>query len=464
MITTATTASKTKPTAWHRYVDDDGTCAICGATAGRLVDYQREKDGTPRMPHCRHWHRLPTSQEKKDGIQLLVKARGYDSADIRVVRGKMTVHEPPPAIVKAVAYVAAGKTCRAAARAAGIKPERVTDYRRRHPAIYAMLDEQATCIAKVLEEREPSKPEPRCSREPDVSATEPDDFAPGPLAETEGEGMTLLDFFENVYRPLRLLDCSPQTIVQYRVCIRGLSRLEAGKSVATVNKARTHLVAAWRFAVKRKLITEVPCIDPIRARKRVPDSWSIEEFSQLLKTASETPGRIDTVPAGKFWLALLLTLYDTGLRVGAAIQLERDALLPDGWLYVPAAVQKQRADQRFQLHPDTVAALQDMRQAAIGNMLFPWPYQRGTLFKRLKKILVRAGLPSGRRDAFHKIRRTAATAVADKLGAAAAQAFLDHSAMSVTQMYLDPSRIHRVQTVDVVPRPLLPTAKGGVSP
>jgi integrase len=74
----------------------------------------------------------------------------------------------------------------------------------------------------------------------------------------------------------------------------------------------------------------------------------------------------------------------------------------------------------------------------------------------MRRIVESAGLPAGRRDLFHKVRRTSATAVANKLGRAAAQDHLGHSAMSVTKVYLDPSKITRVQVADILPRPKMP--------
>ena len=183
-------------------------------------------------------------------------------------------------------------------------------------------------------------------------------------------------------------------------------------------------------------------------------------MAKILDAASGSPGHIEGTPAGKFWSALILTLYDTGLRIGAAMGLDRDALNAEtGWLHVPAAVQKQNADQRFLLHADTLAAIGAMQATATGRKLFSWPYRRETLYRHLAAILARAGLSAGRRDLFHRIRRTTATAVADKLGRAAAQDYLGHSCLSVTLRYLDPSKINGIHAVDVLPRP----AKGGVA-
>lgn len=56
---------------------------------------------------------------------------------------------------------------------------------------------------------------------------------------------------------------------------------------------------------------------------------------------------------------MLLTAYDTGLRIAALMQSHvSDFDASTRWLKIPAAVQKQDANQFFRLHPDTVKAIE----------------------------------------------------------------------------------------------------------
>ena len=180
--------------------------------------------------------------------------------------------------------------------------------------------------------------------------------------------------------------------------------------------------------------------------KRVPEAWSVDEMRRIITAAAETPGMLCGIPAGKWWPAQLLTLYDTGLRIGALMALESAQLdFETGWLTVPADHQKQRAEQVFQLQADTLDAIAQTRPGE-RRELFPWPFvdeRWAVLRKRYRKILQRAGLPTDSRCLFHKVRRTSATLIADALGERAAQDHLGHSSLSVTKRYLDPRKMKR---------------------
>ena len=240
-------------------------------------------------------------------------------------------------------------------------------------------------------------------------------------------------------------------------------------SPATVNKHRAHLLALWRFARKKKRLSgDEPDIEKTKEYKRIPEAWSLDEFQRLLTAATKADGTIVGIPAGSWWLALLLLMYDTGLRISAVMQLPANAMT-DGHLRVAAETQKQGAEQHFRLHEQTLAALTQMdgsrRTAAelAKERLFPWPMDPGgdwrTLRGAYRKILKAAGLPHGPREMFHKLRRTSATLLAAELGEEAASKHLGHSGLNVTRRYLDPSKIEQKSAVDALPRPKIPLPK-----
>lgn len=304
-----------------------------------------------------------------------------------------------------------------------------------------------------------------------------------------GEGLTLLEFFQRIYAPLRLLGKSPRTTVDYETTIGRLCRFAGrqvgvseltdeliaghmaamvakGRSISTINKHRTNLCTLWRFAHRKKLVSTLPDVDKLREPKREPECWSMEEFGRILQAARQAEGEIGLTPAGDWWEALLLTLYDTAVRISALMLARREHFDPaGGWLKIVAESQKQKADQVFRLHPDTLAAIAKVK-VDVSGLVFPWQFDWKrridpnapwrSLHRSYRRILKRAGLPHGKRDLFHKIRRTTATAIADQLGEAAAQSYLGHSCAKVTAAYLDRSKIRGVRGVDVLPRPTLP--------
>jgi len=292
--------------------------------------------------------------------------------------------------------------------------------------------------------------------------------------------MTLRQFFRRRYAPVRLAAGSPGTIQQYEVALnhlehfRGhdptLGELDAelvagclaalvgrGRSPATVNKIRAHVLAVWRYAIRRGLITRPPDVDRFREPKRVPEAWTIDQFSAILQAASKTPGRIDGVPASVWWPALLLVLYETGLRITPIMRLGRaqfDATA--GTLFVPAELQKQKADQLLYLSHDVAAAVAEVLEAHSREWILPWPWDRSgpqwaALNRHYRRILRRAGLPTGRRDLFHRVRRTTASYIEAAGGNAQYQ--LGHSSRAVTEAYLDPRICRTTRQVDLLPRP-----------
>jgi len=302
-------------------------------------------------------------------------------------------------------------------------------------------------------------------------------------------GTKLIHFFETTYRPQRLADATEQCAIQYRTTMerfswylghdatihnltddtmeKFLAWLKAGgRANATCNGYRAHLLALWKQAWRKRLRDDLPRdVAKYKAAKRIPEAWSADEVARILNAAKEAPGSIGGIPACEWWPALLLTLYDTGLRIAALMKLKRSDLNSDRWLSVPSEVQKQNADQVFRLHPETMDAI-DATDRVHRTELFPWPFDGDGNFRILAKhyrqILRRAGLPDGPRDLFHKLRRTSATAVCDAFDEQAAKKHLGHSSLTVTRRYIDPRLVRSTHgAADAIQRPRLddPDAK-----
>jgi integrase len=294
-------------------------------------------------------------------------------------------------------------------------------------------------------------------------------------------GRTLRHVFEHHYRPQRLPDNNEMTNAKYLHSIDTYSRfcgcdatvdsltdemLErfmswcklSGMANTTCNTQRAHLLAIWNFAWKKRLTNEAHRDVPkYRVAKRVPEAWSVRQIEMILAAAAQTPGTLCGIPACHWWPALILTLYDTGLRIAAVLKLRTHDLSDERWLTVPAGIQKNKAEQVFGLAEDTMAAIlaTDPHRR---EWLFPWPFDSegnyGRLQKHYSKILVRAGLPHGRRDKFHKIRRTSATLVCDAVDEHEAQRHLGHSSLSVTRSYIDPRRMKKTKVAaELIQRP-----------
>ncbi|MFH1267452.1 MAG: tyrosine-type recombinase/integrase [Planctomycetota bacterium] len=273
---------------------------------------------------------------------------------------------------------------------------------------------------------------------------------------------SLFRFLRETYVPGRMLGCSPGSIEQVVVAVRRFSvqlgrspmiedltdenvsahlawLLDQGLSRSTVNSKRRALLAVWRHAHRKKLLTELPTVETLREYRRLPEAWNLEELARLLQACARTGGMIGELPACWYWTALVLVLYRTGLRRRAAMQIERGHVdLRTGWLFVPGENQKQKVDQRFRLPDDALDAIRKI-WLPTRRLLFPWPSCSRQVFVQFGNVLRRGGLPCTRKDKFHKIRKTTASYIAKVAGVEAAGRQLGHSGVNVTKRYIDPT-------------------------
>lgn len=386
------------------------------------------------------------------------------------------------AIRRVGAMLAAGKTMEQAAKAVGRSRETLKTWQKTHASIWQAAQDIAMATAAVLIQKDPHAAASDVrKRVVQLRKLEAWCEVRGQTLLPNGKGETLMGFFDRFYRLRRLLNRSMATIDDYRSTIRFFGRflmrtatvadltddnvsgfldwtIGRGRSPFTANKQRATLHALWRAARRSKLIEGEPTIEKIATEKRVPEAWSLSEFARILDAASRVPGLVGDVPAADWWRALLITAYDTGLRISPLLHAELANLdQTEGWLRVKASTQKQKAEQAFKLHAHSLTAIAKILRPD-AKFLFPWPYDPKrrvwrTLNRHYRAILKAAGVNTTARDLFHKVRRTTATYLADQAGAAVAQAYLGHSCASVTAAYLDPTKIRALRATDLLPRP-----------
>ena len=309
-------------------------------------------------------------------------------------------------------------------------------------------------------------------------------FEPTRHEPSDTAGPTLGDLFERYYCGQRQL--SPGSMLLYRTALNHLRRVcgrdpaldelsarmlldlasnMGDASPATINKTLRHVLAVWRWAWEEGFCQMAP--PPMRKvkrkePKRIPRAWDTSQLATLLAAAERLRGFVVRTPARLWWRALVLFLYDTGLRIDAAMQLSVSSI---EWerqtVFVPAEIQKQAADQLLGLSAETLAALRAIeRETPLfvdpDERLFPWPFDRRpgvwrTLTRHFRRLLLAAGLPASRRDLFHKLRRTNASYIHAAGGNPTEQ--LGHSSAGVTRRYLDPAIARRERQVDLLPRP-----------
>lgn len=301
---------------------------------------------------------------------------------------------------------------------------------------------------------------------------------------------SLRTFFRAVYAPLRLAaSASPATAAQYEGAINMLAyftgcevtldqlsadfvdrfsawHVASGRGGPhSTNRHTRAILALWRYAIRKRQLpptAEPDLVERLRTPKREPKTWTLDEFELLLGHASRLTGEVDGVPIASLLPAVLLTLFYTGLRIGALLRLRVTDLRADGWLLVPAEFQKHASDQAFKLPADALDAIAATRPAT-RVILFGGPPEGATwlqmqaranrLRKILKRALTAAGLPTDAKSCFHNVRRLSATQIVIVAGDAAATSHLGHSTPSLLKHYVDRTQLQKPRAAELLPRP-----------
>lgn len=288
--------------------------------------------------------------------------------------------------------------------------------------------------------------------------------------------MPLSHVLETYYVPQRLLGKSKNTERLYSISIRKFSRFlgrtavvgdlntkavtqylhfqlhQTALSRATIEKERVQILTIWRFCARKRWLTTFPEIPSIPVPERVPDAWTQDDMVALLGGCKILTGMVGNVAEPVYFEALIRAIFDCGERISAILSARWDDLDTQGWLLIRGEHRKRKTrDKRFKLRPETLEMLLEMRRLnrTWNEEIFHWPLDQSMLWARYKKILVAAGLPTGRRNLFHKLRRT----VASEFEAAGGNAteLLDHQYRKTTLRYLDPRVLKQVQPADIVP-------------
>lgn len=284
----------------------------------------------------------------------------------------------------------------------------------------------------------------------------------------EKDVMTLRGFVRDVYAPLRAISQKTLRLYEYTldafgqflghepmpsdleelVVARFLAHRVRTRAAATAAKDRAQLHAIWEFLARRKVTETWPTIPPVSVPERVPEAWLTSEFVRLLATASSERTVISGIPGGLWWRALLLLAYDTGERVTALTSLRWNDVRGNFVTFRAESRKGKRRDIVRDIGEEARLALESIRGDR--DLVFPWPYSHTYLWNRFSIILRRAKLPAGRRDKFHRIRRT--TASYYEAAGHSAQRLLDHSSPATTRKYLDPRIVSPASAPSVMPK------------
>jgi integrase len=263
---------------------------------------------------------------------------------------------------------------------------------------------------------------------------------------TELYGYTIASLSETLGRPAMLADLSDELAIA-----RFLAHRVRTREPATAAKDRSQLRALHEFAARRRLLDTWPTYPMIRVPERVPECWMIDEFQRLLDSAAQEQVTIDGVPAAKWWRAILLCCYDTGERIGSVMSLRWGEVRGCNVIFRAEGRKGRRRDIFREISVQTADSMLEIKGSrGPEDLVFPWDRGESYVWRRLEIILKRAGLPHGRKDKFHRIRKTT-----ESFAAAAgldAQKLLDHADPATTRKYLDPRIVRQQSPVGLLPK------------
>jgi integrase len=279
---------------------------------------------------------------------------------------------------------------------------------------------------------------------------------------------TLSEFFERTYLPVRLVGAADGTVENYRQALTHWRRicgetpvakvnsisiatfqrgLSVGRSEATVNGYTRPIMAMLRLAADDDfcVIDRAPKVRMLREPKRSPLAITVEEFAKVLAAARSWPRSIAGYQPIDWWDAVLLTDWETGLRLEALFALRSvDLLWDDRGLFSQAEDAKDKEAAWHELQPATLDAIRKIYDPR-RELLFPRRVQVKTIGRWFREILDASGIyaPKGCGMRFHRLRRSKASYT--ELAGGDAQRALGHSARSVTLRYLDPRIVGRAK-------------------
>jgi len=254
--------------------------------------------------------------------------------------------------------------------------------------------------------------------------------------------------------------CGTEWCCQQRGCPRK-ARHAPAVAPTTANKDVATLRAVWSEAIdqgfnaapKKRIKKLAELLDN-------PTAWTLDELGRILESCRRQPRDEQlelfmhcSVP--DFWEAMALLLYDSGSRIKAillATPADYDRQLRT--VTLRAKTTKGKKCQVVHLSEQTVAALERIFDPQMPRLLNS-RYKSRWLTDRWREILIRAGLPSTKKDLFHKVRRTTVTQMVRATGSVeAARDYVGHSAASVTLRYVDQGQLEDARKkVLLLPRP-----------
>lgn len=212
-----------------------------------------------------------------------------------------------------------------------------------------------------------------------------------------------------------------------------------GLAAKTCNERTGRLRALWQWLAEEQMLDRIP---PRNLRlpepETVPVAWSTEELRAIFYAAGNLAGQVSGVPAGKWWQALLLWLWNTGARYGETMALEWEMIRGE-MAVIPGAKRKGGLKTAYyRLWPDTLERMHALRGES--SRVFAWDRSECSYYLEWNRLLKSAGLPTGRKRKTQSMRVSHATWLAAS-GGDATRSLMHSSGTTTAKHYLDRAKL-----------------------
>lgn len=172
---------------------------------------------------------------------------------------------------------------------------------------------------------------------------------------------------------------------------------EAGSTAVTIHAKRRAFLTLWRYANECGLCSVLPNrVRRINVPETVPVAFLAAEVSALVAAAKLLRGLYAKigVPKSLWWSSFLLAGYDTALRLGDLLSLERRDIWPGGRICI--VQHKTGQSHSVQLRPQTIEAIDaSMGYRPMRALIWPLWCQRNRWYGHFARLRDSAGLSAG---------------------------------------------------------------------
>lgn len=210
-----------------------------------------------------------------------------------------------------------------------------------------------------------------------------------------------------------------------------------GYSPSTFNKLRRHILAIMnRLGPPIKgnpeglqILDGFVYVRKAKENEKLPRVATDEELNSIYKASSEATWPQFEFGAPAWWRAVIVFLYNTGLRRNDFLSLEtKEVKLSSGCIEFDA--EKTGKDRRLPLHPSVIEHFQAIWSDR--KLVFPKPHGLKQLYQQWYSIQAAAEISEENYLTFHQLRSTCGSNLFER-SPGAAQEMLGHSSIETTR-------------------------------